>query len=183
MPKLNFALSAVVFIAAVVAGCSSTPTAEQKGAAVEDRSPGAKQVETPKVATVTPTAPDQAGLAALRDPKSILSKRSVYFDFDSYSIKDEYRPLVEAHAKFLAANPKMKMLVQGNADERGSREYNLALGQKRAEALKKALMLLGAKEDQIESVSLGEEKPKNAGHDEAAWAENRRDDMLYAGEF
>jgi peptidoglycan-associated lipoprotein len=75
------------------------------------------------------------------------------------------------------------MLIQGNTDERGSREYNLALGQKRADAVKKALLLLGARDEQIESVSLGEEKPKNASHDEAAWAENRRGDLLYSGEF
>jgi peptidoglycan-associated lipoprotein len=75
------------------------------------------------------------------------------------------------------------MMIQGNTDERGSREYNLALGQKRAEAVKKTLLLLGAREEQLESVSLGEEKPRNSGHDEAAWAENRRDDMLYSGEF
>jgi peptidoglycan-associated lipoprotein len=77
----------------------------------------------------------------------------------------------------------MKMLIQGNADERGSREYNLALGQKRADAVKRSLLVLGAKEDQVESVSLGEEKPKNPGHDEAAWAENRRGDILYSGEY
>ena len=77
----------------------------------------------------------------------------------------------------------MKMLIQGNADERGSREYNLALGQKRADAIKKMLTLLGAREEQVESVSLGEEKPKNEGQNEAAWAENRRGDMLYSGEF
>ncbi len=75
------------------------------------------------------------------------------------------------------------MLIQGNTDERGSREYNLALGQKRAEAVKKQLILLGAREEQVESVSLGEEKPKNPGQNEAAWAENRRGDMLYSGEF
>jgi peptidoglycan-associated lipoprotein len=83
----------------------------------------------------------------------------VYFDYDSYVVKDEFQALLGAHGKFLAANPKMKMLIQGNADERGSREYNLALGQKRADAVRKALTLLGAREDQLEAVSLGEEKP------------------------
>ena len=124
-----------------------------------------------------------AGIAALTDPNNILSKRSVYFDFDSFAIKDEYKSLVDAHARFLASNGKMKMLIQGNTDERGSREYNLALGQKRAEAVKRNLTLLGAREAQIEAVSLGEEKPKNVGHDEAAWADNRRADMLYSGEY
>jgi peptidoglycan-associated lipoprotein len=88
-----------------------------------------------------------------------------------------------AHGKFLTANPKMKMLIQGNADERGSREYNLALGQKRADAVRKALTLLGAREDQLEAVSLGEEKPACSESSEDCWAKNRRGDMLYSGEF
>lgn len=119
----------------------------------------------------------------LTNPKSILSRRSIYFDYDKFDIKPEYRDLVAAHAKFLVTNRQFRMLIQGNTDERGSREYNLALGQKRADAIKKQLVLLGAREEQVESVSLGEEKPKNLGQDEAAWAENRRGDLLYSGEF
>ncbi len=164
---------------AMIAGCSSTPKTDQAGAQVEER--GA--VEQP---TVTPATQDKlagTGLAALKDPKSILSRRTIYFDYDSFVVKDEFKPLVEAHARFLLGNPNMKMLIQGSADERGSREYNLALGQKRADAVRRALTLLGAKDSQIEAVSLGEESPKNPGHDEAAWAENRRGDMLYSGEF
>lgn len=168
----------------ILTACGSQPPApEQSGAGVEDRTPGAVKVETPQVKSVTPEQIEPTSLAALRDPKSILSKRSVFFDYDQYSIKDEFKPLLEAHARFLVANPKIKMLIQGNADERGSREYNVALGQKRAEAVKKMLSILGAREEQLESVSLGEEKPRNPGHDEAAWAENRRDDMLYTGEY
>ena len=109
--------------------------------------------------------------------------RSVFFDYDQYAIKDEFKPLVDAHAKLLVKNPGIKMLIQGNADERGSREYNLALGQKRADAVKKALMLLGGQEAQIESVSLGEEKPRCTDQTESCWAQNRRGDMLYSGEF
>ena len=166
-----------VIVAALIAGCSSTPTGpEQSVAPVETRGPG--------VATVTTGGVEGRGLPAeLTDPKSILSKRSVYFDYDKFDVKAEYKDLVAAHAKFLANNRQFKMLIQGNTDERGSREYNLALGQKRADAVKKTLVLLGAREDQVESVSLGEEKPKNEGHDEAAYAENRRADMLYSGEF
>jgi peptidoglycan-associated lipoprotein len=118
----------------------------------------------------------------LRDPANILSKRSVYFDYDSFVVKDEFRPLVEAHARYLVANRGTRMIIQGNTDERGSREYNIALGQKRADAVKRTMTLLGAQEAQIESVSFGKEKPKNAGHDESAWAENRRADIVYAGE-
>lgn len=163
-------------LAVWLAGCGSTPDGpEQSGAPVESRG---------GVATVTAGGVDGHNLpAVLTDPKSILSKRSVYFDFDKYEVKPEYKDLVTAHAKFLADNRQFKMLIQGNTDERGSREYNLALGQKRADAIKKMLTLLGAREDQVESVSLGEEKPKNEGQSEAAWAENRRGDMLYSGEF
>jgi len=119
----------------------------------------------------------------LTDPSSPLSKRSIYFDYDRYDVKEEYRPLVELHARYLRDNQQMKMLIQGNTDERGSREYNLALGQRRSEAIKRMMMLMGVKENQLEAVSLGEEKPKAEGHDEAAWAQNRRGDLLYSGEF
>jgi peptidoglycan-associated lipoprotein len=112
----------------------------------------------------------------------VLSKRSVYFDFDSYVVKDEYKPLIEAHAKYLQATRTAHLTIQGNCDERGSREYNIALGQRRADTVKRMMQLYGATDAQIETVSFGKEKPKNQGHDEAAWAENRRDDLVYAGE-
>ncbi len=161
-------------LALLVAGCSSTPDGpEQAGAPVESG-----------IATVNADGINGRRLPdELTNPRSILSKRSVYFDYDKFDIKPEYRDLVSAHAKFLVNNRQFKMLIQGNTDDRGSREYNLALGQKRADAVKKMLVLLGAREDQVESVSLGEEKPKNEGQNEAAWAENRRGDMLYSGEF
>ncbi len=167
--------------AALLSACSSQPPApEQRAASVEDRKPNsgvgadAKPVQD---------GFDPNSLAALKDPRSPLSKREIFFDYDSYVIKDEYRPLVAAHAKFLASNPKMKVLIQGNADERGSREYNLALGQKRAEALKKNLATLNVKEDQLEAVSLGEEKPRCTESTDECWAQNRRDDILYSGEY
>jgi peptidoglycan-associated lipoprotein len=160
-------------LAAVLAGCGSSPTAEQSGAPVESR-----------VATVNASSVNGINLPReLTDPGSVLSKRSIYFDLDSYTIKSEQRDLVAAHAKFMVKNPQFKVLLQGNTDERGSSEYNLSLGQKRSDALKKALVLLGVSESQIETVSLGKEKPRNEGHDESAWAENRRADILYAGEF
>ena len=123
-----------------------------------------------------------AGGNPLKDPANVLSKRSVYFDFDSFVVKDEYKPLIEAHGRYLAGNRSARMTIQGNTDERGSREYNIALGQKRADSVKRMLMLMGAQEAQIETVSFGKEKPKHPGHDEAAWAQNRRDDIVYAGE-
>jgi len=176
---------------ALLAACSTTPPEEQAGASVEDRKPGAvpPSVQTQPITQAPVSGVDltkskpPAGAAMLRDPNNILSRRSIYFDLDSFTVKDEYKSLVEAHARYLRDNASAKMLIQGNTDERGSREYNLALGQKRADALKRMLTLLGAKEDQVESVSLGEEKPKVQGSSEEAYSQNRRDDMLYAGEY
>ncbi len=111
-----------------------------------------------------------------------LAQRSIYFDYDSFSVKDEYKPILQAHAKFLVENAGAKIYLQGHTDERGSREYNLALGQKRADAVRRVMAVLGVKENQVESVSYGEEKPKNPGHDDAAYAQNRRADIVYQGE-
>ena len=104
----------------------------------------------------------------------LLSQRIVYFDFDSFVVKDEYRPMLEAHAKVLSANRSKRMMLEGHTDERGGREYNLALGQKRAEAVLKSMVLLGVQDNQLEAVSFGEERPAVQGSDEAAWAKNRR---------
>lgn len=167
-------------LSALIVGCSSTPIPdENSGAPVESRGgSGASSGVAPVIAGGV----DANGLPReLTDPRSALAKRSIYFDLDSYEVKGEYKDLVAAHAKYLVANRGFKVLLQGNTDERGSREYNLSLGQKRADAVRRSLTLLGAREDQVESVSLGEEKPKSDGHDEAAWAENRRADILYKG--
>lgn len=163
-------------LAVMVAACSTTPLPEDNNAPVENRTGGSNTGVAPVVAGDL----DASGLPReLTDPKSQLAQRSIYFDLDKYEVKGDYQALVAAHAKYLVANKGFKVLIQGNTDERGSREYNLSLGQKRADAVKRALILLGVKEEQIESVSLGEEKPKNPGHDEAAYAENRRADILY----
>lgn len=177
------------FLAAVLAGCQTTPTTET-GAPIDDKTAtaGTSGATTSgaggdRVTGITTGSGGGAGVAAeLRDPNNILSKRSVYFDYDSFVVREEFKPMVEAHAKYLQRNPTAKMTVQGHTDERGSREYNIALGQKRADAIKRMLILLGATEIQVETVSFGKEKPKNLGHEESAWAENRRDDILYVGE-
>lgn len=177
-------LTLSLLAAGLLAACSSAPSTDGQGAAVEDRSSASASGVGSGVTTVNADGRTPgAAYPELKDPKNILSKRSVLFDYDSYVIKDQYRPLVEAHAKFLVSHPKVKMLIQGNTDERGSREYNLALGQKRADAVKKALGLLGVSEGQLESVSLGEEKPSCSDSGESCWAANRRGDMLYSGEF
>ncbi len=126
-------------------------------------------------------APTSSG-NPLHDPNNILSKRSIYFDFDSNAVKDEYRGLIQAHAHYMTDHRDARARIEGNCDERGSREYNLALGQRRAEAVKKIMTVLGVADGRIETVSFGEEKPAAPGHDEAAWAKNRRDDIKYAGE-
>ena len=166
-----------VFMICLLSACASQKT--QPTAEVVERSIGADEG----------AAAEGSGLAAggptfhsLQDPGSILSQRSVYYDYDSYTVKNEYRDLVLAHARFLRDNPDAGVLLQGNTDERGSREYNLALGQRRADSVKNMMTLAGARDAQIESVSLGEEKPRATGHDESSWAENRRTDILYHGE-
>lgn len=108
-----------------------------------------------------------------------LQKRSVYFDFDSYNVSEQYRPVIEAHARYLLANRNAKVIIQGNTDERGGSEYNLALGQRRAEAVRRSIQLMGVPEAQMEAISFGKEKPRAQGRDEAAWAENRRADLVY----
>ncbi|HZM35850.1 MAG TPA: peptidoglycan-associated lipoprotein Pal [Burkholderiales bacterium] len=176
-------------LAALLAGCATTTDSEaQSSAGVEDRSAGtkpgaAKPVDPKPVASVDLTASRKDPAAALKDPKSILSQRSIYYDYDKFDVKDEYRPLIEAHAKYLREHPETKILIQGNTDERGSREYNVGLGQRRSDGVKSILVLLGARESQIESVSLGEEKPQVEGSNEEAWSRNRRSDILYSGEF
>lgn len=176
----------VAIIAAALVGCSSTPTTEapvdDRGAAAGAAGSGAQTGGAQGGGVSGSTTGSGAMGNPLRDPNNILSKRSVYFDFDSFVVKDEYRPLVESHARYLQQNRSARMTIQGNTDERGSREYNIALGQKRADAVKRMMLLLGATDGQIETVSFGKEKPKNAGHDESAWAENRRDDIVYSGE-
>ncbi|MGE5622344.1 MAG: peptidoglycan-associated lipoprotein Pal [Bacillota bacterium] len=160
--------------ALVLAACGSSVKLEDK-AKVEERNP----VPTAGADTRTVTPVTAVTTDPLNDPKGILAKRSVYFDFDSYVVKDEFKPMIEAHAKYLGSNKGRKIVIQGNTDERGGREYNLALGQKRAEAVRKSLSALGVAETQMEAVSFGKEKPKATGSDEASWAENRRADIVY----
>ena len=161
---------AAAVMAAFLASCASEPTVDQSAGAP----PQARAVESSPAPQVAAAQPRPAATTAAEP-----SKRSVYYEFDRYDVKDEYRALVEAHARYLREHPGAQIAVQGNADERGSREYNLALGQRRSEGVKKMLTLLGATDRQIEATSFGEEKPRAVGHDEASWAENRRSDIVY----
>ena len=115
----------------------------------------------------------------MNDPSSLLAKRSVYYPFDVSVVQDADKPVVQAHAKYLGEYASRKLRLEGNCDERGSGEYNLALGQRRADGVRKMLLVGGARASQIETVSYGEEKPRAAGHDEASWAQNRRTDLNY----
>lgn len=176
----------VSIIAFALLGACSTVKLNDKAAPVEDRNTSAPApAPAPAPASGATKSGGDSGAASsaavdpLNDPSNILYKRSVYFDYDQYTVKEEYRALVEAHGKFLAANPDRKVTIQGNTDERGGSEYNLALGQKRAEAVRRAMALAGARDSQLEAVSFGKEKPKASGSDEAAWAENRRADIAY----
>ncbi len=114
-------------------------------------------------------------------PAELLAQRSVYYETDTYVVAEAYEPMIEAHAAWLREHGDVRVRVEGNCDERGSREYNLALGQRRADAVRRRLVLLGVAPEQIETVTLGAEKPKVFGSDAAAWAENRRTDLHYAG--
>ena len=176
--------AALCIVAALLAAaCASKETTPD--APVTDRSgtkpPPVASVTPPP--TSTPTRPDTISANPLTDPKNILSKRSVFFDFDSNAVKDEYRGLVQAHSRYLTNDKRdARIRIEGNADERGSREYNLALGQRRAEAVKKVMSVLGVQDNRVETISFGEEKPMAPGHDEDSWAKNRRADIKYAGE-
>lgn len=135
----------------------------------------------PGLASAKP-AKDSATQHPLRDPKNLLSHRRLNYDYDSAAIREEYQAMLEAHAQYLKGNKSANLILQGHADERGSREYNLALGQRRAEGVLKALEILGVSQAQMEPVSLGEEKPLAEGQDENAWRQNRRVEFLYQGE-
>jgi peptidoglycan-associated lipoprotein len=173
-----------LLVAAVAAACASNDK-KDTGPTVTDRStaPDAPRAGTGSSTTQQQRPMDRVAGNPLTDPNSPLSKRSVYFDYDSNSVKDEYRGLVTAHSRFMTTDKRdSRIRIEGNCDERGSREYNLALGQRRAEAVKRMMTVLGVTDGRIETVSYGEEKPQASGHDENAWAQNRRADIKYSGE-
>ncbi len=163
-----------VSIAAALAGCASEEVKQSAPAPTASAAPAARSAQP-----AAPAAAPQASVAARPAPAAgAPDKRSVYYDFDKYDVKSDYRQIVEANAKYLA-NKTSKITIEGNCDERGSREYNLALGQRRADSVKSLMKLLGVPDSRIETVSYGEEKPVAQGHDEAAWSKNRRSDIVY----
>ncbi len=188
--KINSKLIMSLSLAVLLVACKSTPMTK---APVEDRSAGSSSSSTSSSTgtgadtdTVKEVAIDSnangSGDSALRDPNNILSKRNIYFDYDSDAVKAEFRPLVEAHGKYLLSHANAKMILQGNTDERGPREYNLSLGQRRSVAVKNALNLMGVKDGQIETVSYGEEKSEGTCSDEGCYQQHRRVDIVYENE-
>lgn len=185
MTHYRTSLLSCLAASAFLAACSSTPPAPT-ASPVETRQPLASApapapapaatsagTSQSRVATVDLAAQNAAAAAAA----AARSTRVVYFDFDSFVVKDEFKPTIDVFAKVLTTNKVKKMTVEGHTDERGGREYNLALGQKRAEAVVKSLELLGAADQQLEAVSFGEERPADTGHGEDAWAKNRRAEL------
>jgi peptidoglycan-associated lipoprotein len=158
-----------IALASLLAACASEKPKEPEAAP-------APTVETPAPA---PAPAPVVAVDPLNDPTSLLAKRSVYFPFDVSAVQPDDKPVVEAHGKYLSEHPDRKVRVEGNCDERGSTEYNLALGQRRADSVKKMLILSGAKSSQIETVSYGKEKPVCTEHNEACWKQNRRSDIKY----
>jgi len=181
MKKALIGIGMMVLLAACA---SKDPATTVK---VEDRAPVSSTGTTgaPTTGTTQTTPPltgTQGNVNVLTNPNSILSKRVVYFDFDTDAVKPEFASLIQAHASYLAQNRNRKVRLEGHADERGSREYNMALGQRRANAVGKATTALGVGNERIETISFGEDKPKGNGHDEASWAQNRRVEIVYDGE-
>ncbi len=168
---------------AMFAACSSTPTtqpATMPAPAAPAPAPAPAPAASP-TPTQTPSA-STTNLPAYLDPSNPISqRRSVYFDFDRSNIKPQYNDLIAMHGKYLVEHSALNVRLEGNADERGSAEYNLALGQRRADSVEHALELYGVKAAQLDAISYGSERPKATGHDEAAWAENRRVDIVYPG--
>ncbi|WP_296444600.1 peptidoglycan-associated lipoprotein Pal [Rhodoferax sp. UBA5149] len=159
---------------ATLAACSTTKVAEAPAVPVAVKAPTA-----PVAPPAQTTVKQVIAVSPLDDPNSPLAKRSVYFGFDDFQIRSSDVRTIESHAKYLVANKGAKVRLEGNADERGGREYNLALGQKRAEAVRKSLLLLGVSDSSLEAVSFGMEKPVDTAHNEDAWAKNRRVDLRY----
>lgn len=176
---MNIKLILVAFLAAFLLGCETIQ--EQEGeVAVEDQGrPLEEEREADQAQAYAAVEEERAAISRLDDPDSPLSVRIIYFDYDSSEVRPEYRSTVEAHAAYLADNPNVNVTLEGHADERGSREYNLALGERRSQSIKRQMTLLGASNNQIRMVSYGEERPAVEGHDESAWSQNRRVEIIY----
>ena len=169
----------VIGLAFLLLGCSKDQVKEEEPVEVTDLN--ANSTASDEDSAQTYGAEDDSGstFSQLDDPQSPLSVRIIYFEYDSTQISSDYRSAIEAHSLYLQQNPNTYIILEGHADERGSREYNLALGESRAKAVKQQMLLLGATSNQIRLVSYGEERPANDGHDDMSWQQNRRVEILY----
>ena len=174
---MNNKLIVILLFATFLFACESTPEKADDAVAVEDQ--GTNLDDTANAQTFPSEDDERSGMSSLDDPQSLLVVRIIYFEYDSSDIKFEDRATVEAHAAYLLANPNTNITLEGHADERGSREYNLALGERRAQTLKRQMTLLGASPSQIRTVSYGEERPAIDGHDDYSWSQNRRVEIIY----
>ena len=170
----------------IITGCTTTGTnTGSQGATVEDQSTssGSTGSTGSSAQTYGAESRDTSRMDALEDPShplyNLLQERTIYFEYDKSEIQEQYRKIVEAHATYLSGHPNVTVTLEGHADERGSREYNLALGERRAVAVQRQLTLLGVQPSQIRTVSYGEERPIATGHDESAWSKNRRVEIVY----
>lgn len=191
-PQRLFAPTLLITAAAVLAGCASpsrvgptsaapvqTATATPTAPATTTAAAGAAAAGTAQSQVSTVDLASRSAAAATTAAAALVAptQRIVYFDFDSFAIKDDFKSMLEGHARVLTRSDGKRMVIEGHTDERGGREYNLALGQKRAEAVVRSMVLLGATERQLEAVSFGEERPAAQGADESAWAKNRRAEL------
>ncbi|MEM7465540.1 MAG: peptidoglycan-associated lipoprotein Pal [Pseudomonadota bacterium] len=166
----------------LLSGCSGSGGTKDDGSAqVEDRSISRDEMKEIDQRATSSGLDDDSGFEGnpLEDPNSLLATRVIYFQYDSSNVRDEFREAIAEHARYLAENPSASMTLEGHADERGSREYNLALSERRALSVRRQLVLLGASADQIRTVSYGEERPAEDGHDETSYARNRRVEIIY----
>ena len=176
----------LLVLGVLFSACTTTPEQDDgpevvdKSGSGEAMSGGSGAAETGSEAQAFGAEGDQAAaLQELENPESLLSVRIIYFDYDSSTVLAQFEEIIRAHAGLLQANPGITATLEGHADERGSREYNLALGERRALAVKQQLVVLGASPDQVRTVSYGEERPADPGHDEQAWSLNRRVEFVY----
>lgn len=182
MKRFFYSVISSLFLAGALAACGSN--VKLQDVPVEDRSASSAQADADAAAAAAAAAargvaPVQIGASDAFSAGPANTVKVIYFDFDSFAIKAEFQSVIEAHARYLAANKARKMSIEGHTDESGGREYNLALGQKRAEAVRRALGLLGVTDSQVEAVSFGKEKPAAAGFDDASMAKNRRAEINY----
>lgn len=175
---MNTKFIIILIFTAFLFACESTPEkADDAVVAIEDQ--GTDLDDATNAQAYGTDEDDRSSISSLDDPQSLLAVRIIYFEYDSSEIKPDDRATIEAHAAYLVANPNTNMTLEGHADERGSREYNLALGERRAQVIKRQLTLLGASPSQLRTISYGEERPAIDEHDDYSWSQNRRVEIIY----